>query len=332
MAPSYRRLISTHTRQKAPTMTSLSELAELFLDYHRRLGSSPATIRHYDDSLKLLLRCCAEHQLDPVAASLSTPTMNNFAAWLRATPTRPWRGSTERSIYGVHGALKDVKIWLKWLMEHEYVPAMPTVPVPRLPKTLYPILSDAELERVFACDQVSGRSEMAIRNRALLGFMLDTAVRLSEVAGLTLSDVDLEEGSARIRGKGGKERLVYLSRSASDSLVSWLSIRGQEPGSLFWLEASGIAQLFKRIKQETGLPLFTPHQLRHTSLTMLVRDGVDLHTIKRLAGHASVTTTESYLALASQDIRDKHRAASPFDRIYQQRPAASPPRRRLRSS
>ena len=65
---------------------------------------------------------------------------------------------------------------------------------------------------------------------------------------------------------------------------------------------------------------------------MLVRDGVDLHTVKRLAGHASVTTTESYLALPGTDVRKKHHAASPFERINQRRPASDLARRRLRSA
>jgi integrase/recombinase XerC len=154
---------------------------------------------------------------------------------------------------------------------------------------------------------------------------------LSEVAGLQLADINLRNGSAKIRGKGNKERLAYYSEGCTEALMKWLAVRGEAEGALFWLEVAGIKMLFKRIKTETGLPLLHPHQLRHTALTMLVRDGVDLHSVKRLAGHASVTTTEAYLALASTDVQEKHRSASPFDKIRQRsQPIAK--RRRLKSA
>ena len=126
-------------------MTSLRELTEAFLSHQRALGRAAGTVRHYEDSLRLLLRCCLATGIEPVAANLTTATMTRFAAWLRETPTRPWRGKTERSVWGVHGALKDTKIWLTWLVEQ-----LPKVPIPRLPRTLYPILTDDELEQVLA--------------------------------------------------------------------------------------------------------------------------------------------------------------------------------------
>lgn len=331
MASSKRRLDRSPDRRRRD-MTALDELVDAFIHHHRAMGSAVSTIKHYEDSLSLLTRCVAEEGLPLDASSLTGATMNRFAGWLRATPTRPWRGKTERSIWGVHGALKDTRIWLRWLVENELLERAPKVPVPKLPKTLFPILSDDDLELVFACKQLSERSEIATRNRALIAFMLDTAVRLGEIARLSYEDIHLRDGSARIQGKGNKERMVYFSEGCAETIMKWLTIRGEESGSLFWLEVSGINMLFKRIKTETGLPLFTAHQIRHTALTMLVRDGVDLHTIKRLAGHASVTTTEAYLAMAPTDIRDKHRAASPFDKIHQRSQPSSRGKRRLRSA
>ena len=111
--------------------------------------------------------------------------------------------------------------------------------------------------------------------RALVAF-LDTGVRLSEAAGVKLSHISLKDGSAKIRGKGSKERLVYFSDGVAEVIRRWLTIRGEDDEQpLFWLKPSGVRMLFKRIKGETGLDLFTPHQVRHTGLTMLVRNGVD---------------------------------------------------------
>lgn len=326
-----RRLSLVPSRRKDEM--SLERLTQAFLTHHRALGHSPATVTHYEDSLKLLFRCFVERGIEPVLDSLTSANLAVFAAWLRETPTKVWRGSQQRSIYGIHGALKDTKAFVRWLLEEEYLDKAPKVPVPRLPQRLFPILTDAELTQVFGSKHLTGESEIAIRNRALLAFMLDTGVRLSEAAGVTLADVSIPTGTAKIRGKGQKERLVFFSEGVAESIQKWLLIRGTQDGPLFWLESSGIRMLFKRIQEDVGLKVFTAHQLRHTSLTLLVKRGVDLHTIKRLAGHASVTTTESYLALAGEDIRLKHQTASPFDHIRAMaEPEALRGRRRLKAS
>lgn len=310
----------------------LEQLVTEFLAFHKS-ESSIKTHDHYRDSLKLFMRCLADSQIEPTVEALTNATMNTFAAWLRVTPTmKPWRGTTERSIYGVHGALVDAKVFVRWLEEQERIDRAPKVPVPRLPQRLFPVLSEADLALVFACNQVAGKTEVAVRNRAIIAFMLDTGIRLSEVSNLTVPDIDLKDRSARIRGKGDKERMVYFSAGVAEALRRWLTVGEHVEGSLFWLTPEGIRMLFKRIQNETGLKVFTAHQVRHTSLTMLVKQNVDLHTIKRIAGHASVTTTEAYLALAGDDIKTKHNAASPFDRINSQIEPEKIGRRRLKSA
>lgn len=330
MAPSSRRLATTPSRRRQNV--DLASLIQSFIAHHQALGHSPDTIRHYTDSLRLLQRCLDAHGIEPITDNLTTATMQTFAGWLRSTPTRAWRGRTERSIYGVHGALKDVKAFVRWAVEAELLDKAPKVPVPKLPQRLFPVLTDEELTRIFACSHLAGATEIAVRNRALVAFMLDTGVRLSEAAGLGLDDVALKEGSARVRGKGNKERLVYFSDGVAESLRRWLTIRGDDDGPIFWLGTAGIRMLLKRIKAETGLSVFTAHQMRHTAFTMLVNQGVDLHTIKRIAGHASVTTTEAYLHLSGKEMREKHNVASPFDRINAQLTPTRHGRRRLKAS
>ncbi len=330
MTSSVRRLATTPSRRR--NAMDVGTLCMHFRRHHEVQGNSEATITHYEDSVKLLLRCLEDSGINPTTDNLTAPTMNLFAAWLRATPTRPWRGKTERSIWGVHGALKDVKAFLRWAAEEELIAKAPKVPVPRLPQRLFPILTDNELDRVFSCKQLAGKSEVVTRNLALVSFMADTGVRLSEAAGILFEDVNIKGGSVLIRGKGQKERLVYFADGVAESLRRWMAVRGNDPGSLFWLKTPGIRMLFKRIQDEVGLKVFTPHQLRHTAFTSMVKQNVDLHTIKRIAGHASVTTTEAYLALAGEDVRAKHSAASPFDRIKERAEPMVPGKRRLRTT
>jgi site-specific recombinase XerD len=331
MATSNRRLASTPSRRKAAV--EIHELVTAFLSHHLAIGHSTDTVNHYRDSLRLFERCLDDLEIPTTADSLTNATMNSFASWLRTTPiSKPWRGKTERSIYGVHGAIKDAKVWLRWLESEEYILKAPKVPVPKLPTRLFPILSDEDLDTIFKCPLMATNTEQSIRNRALISFMLDTAVRLAEVAGVAYDDIDLRQHSCLIRGKGQKERMVYFSEGVADSLKRFIAIRGSEEGSFFWLTTDGVRMVFKRIQEQVGLPIFTAHQLRHTSLTSMVKQNMDLHSIKRIAGHASVTTTEAYLALAGEDIREKHNAASPFDRVSERVQLTPARKRRLKAS
>ncbi|MGH2535630.1 MAG: tyrosine-type recombinase/integrase [Thermomicrobiales bacterium] len=331
MATSSRRLLTTPSRRRQ--LMELRELIRLFEHHHRAHNRSADTIRHYQDSLRLCLRCLEQSGIPATTESLTNATMATFAEWLRATPIRPWRGQTQRSIWGVHGALKDIKIFVKWLAEEGHIARAPKVPVPTLPKRLFPVLTDAELAQVFACKQLADGSEIAIRNRALVAMLLDTGMRLSEIAGLTYEDVNLRDGSAKVTGKGDKQRIVFFQAGAAEALRRWLSIRGEEEGSLFWLTNHGVRMLLKRIKDETGLPVLHAHQFRHTAFTMMVRGRMPLALVQRIAGHASITTTESYLALADEDVREGHKTASPFDRIQSHLDPPPPAgRRRLKTS
>jgi site-specific recombinase XerD len=313
-------------------MATLAFLEDSYLDHHRALGHSSKTVDHYQQSFRLFRRFVEETNRAADASALTTPVMQAFVAWLRETPSRGFRGATARTVDGIHGVMKDLRAFTRYLVAEEMLEKQPKVPVPKLPQHLFPVLTEEELQRIFTCKQLDAKTEIGKRNRAMVAFMLDTGVRLSEVASLQLSAVNIRDGSARVTGKGNKERIVYFSDSALTAMKLWLALRGNDDGSLFWLQRAGVRQVLERIKKETGISMLFPHQLRHTALTLLVKGDMDLHSIKRMAGHASVTTTERYLALSQEDIRAKQNAASPFDRIQQSIEPEKSAKRRLKAS
>lgn len=310
---------------------NLAEWEVRYLAHHRALGHSEKTVYHYEASFKVWHLFLAERDISGQAA-LTTGSLNAFAIWLKETPTRGFRGSHVRTAAGIHGVMKDLRAFVRWLVEEEIIEKAPKVPVPKVPQQLFKVLTQEELERIFSCRQLDTRSEIGHRNRALVAFMLDTGVRLSEVANLSMERLRLRDGAALIEGKGSKERMVYFSDGTQEAIRRWLVVRGEAPGTVFWLKPAGVRQVLERVKKETGLSVLFAHQIRHTAFTMLVRDGVDLHTIKRLAGHASVTTSEAYLALADDDLRQKQRQASPFDRINERLTPVATGRRRLKTA
>src|SRR5699024_10311511 len=103
--------------------------------------------------------------------------MRAFAGWIRTRPLDVARnGSTQRTDAGIHGVMKDLRALVRWLIKEEILTAKVEVPVPKVPQRIFPVLTHEEMDRVWASSYMTGRSSMAIRNRALLGLMLDTGI------------------------------------------------------------------------------------------------------------------------------------------------------------
>lgn len=331
MTASKRRL--GRSPAKRSEAVQLSALQEQYLLHHGAMGHSPKTISHYQDTFRLLERFLEESGKPATTSLMTTANMNALAIWLRETPTRGWRGETKRTEAGIHGIMTDMRAFARWMYEEGHITELPKVPVNKLPQVFFEILSDEELDAIFATKQLSLSTEIGTRNRAMIAFMLDTGVRRTEAANLELEHLDLAEGQARIIGKGRKERFVFFAPSTTELLKRWLAIRGDEPGTLFWLSFEGVKMVFNRIKREAGLEVFHPHMLRHTTATNLLAAGADTHSVRRMLGHSSVLTTERYLSMAASDLKAKHAAASPYERVSaRNEPTPIRGRRRLKSA
>lgn len=116
-------------------------------------------------------------------------------------------------------------------------------------------------------------------------------------------------------GTGSRERMVFLSPITADAIKLWLSVRGKEAGSLFWLTSNGIRLMIDRIQEGAGLEVLHAHQIRHTAVTLMLRNKMDSHKVKRIAGHSSMIVTERYLSLSTDDLHEAHRTASPVESV-----------------
>jgi site-specific recombinase XerD len=309
----------------------IDDLIAAYVADHRSRNSSPATIAHYQATMADYARFVADTRRSGTLGELTRETLQDFHAWLVATPLRkPWRGSTVRAARSIQGQLKDIRAILAWAVEHEYLDKAPRVALPKVPHRLFPIFTDAELVTLFSCPHLTARGSQGVRNRAILATLLDSGIRLAELVGMKPADLMLDDGLIKIvSGKGDRSRIVPVSSSVVAYLQEWLAVRGEDDGTLFWLTRDGVKMLLRRIRAETGLLLHS-HKLRHTAATKLVRSGIDLHTVRRILGHQQLSTVEVYLSLSNDDIKAKHNAASPFESIWAQMPVDAPkhPKRR----
>jgi integrase/recombinase XerD len=192
----------------------------------------------------------------------------------------------------------------------------------RLPK----VLSRDEVARLL--QQPRGSSPGAIRDRALLETMYACGLRASEAIGLELSEVDLEAGILRTRGKGSKERIVPIGTKAIESLCEYLEkarprlVGNRDETRLFvnlrggGLSRQGLYKIVQGHARNAGLERrMSPHTLRHTFATHLLAGGCDLRSLQEMLGHADIGTTQVYTHLSAERLRDVYFDAHPRAQI-----------------
>src|SRR4051812_21182999 len=193
---------------------------------------------------------------------------------------------------------------------------------PRRGKRLPEVLTRGEVQSLLS--QPKGTDPVGLRDRALLEVMYACGLRASEVIGLEVADVDLDEGLLRARGKGSKERVVPVGRAAVAAMRAYLSrgrpalVRTNPERALFvnfrgqGLTRQGLYKIVRRHAVTAGLAdRMSPHTLRHTFATHLLSGGCDLRSVQEMLGHADVATTQLYTHLSSERLKDVYFRAHP---------------------
>ena len=202
------------------------------------------------------------------------------------------------------------------------------VEIPSVPRGLPKALSAAQVASLM--DVVVGDDPPARRDRAVLELLYGTGCRISEAGSLSLPDVDLNDGLARVTGKGAKERIVPLGRCAAEALERWLAPEGRgalEPErwarrgdaeAVFLnlrggrLSRQGLWLVVRRRGEAAGIAsLLTPHVLRHSCATHMLDGGADIRIVQEMLGHASISTTQIYTRVSTERLRAVYRAAHP---------------------
>jgi integrase/recombinase XerD len=197
---------------------------------------------------------------------------------------------------------------------------------PKLRRKLPATLTTAEVGRILAAP--AGGDAAALRDRAILELFYSSGLRVSELAGLMLQQVDLEHGFVRVFGKGAKERIVPLGGAARAALATWLAagrpgfVKTKKTGSQFFLSNRGGALsrqmlwvLVKRYAKRAGVTKpVKPHLLRHSFATHLLGGGADLRAIQEMLGHANISTTQIYTAVEETRLVEHHAKFHPRNR------------------
>jgi integrase/recombinase XerC len=157
-----------------------------------------------------------------------------------------------------------------------------------------------------------------VRDRAILELLYASGLRVAELAGLDVADVDRDRGTVRVLGKGSKERMVPFGEAAARTLDAYLAVRGGMPGPLFTnarggrLSPRSMQTIVRRSARRNGIARrVSPHTLRHTFATHLLDAGADLRLIQELLGHSRLSTTQRYTHVTSDQLMRVYDSAHP---------------------
>lgn len=279
-----------------------------FLRYLKlQLNYSPNTIEAYQHDLGYLLDYCQENQIDPKDVKLED--LQHFAATIHERGVGP---STQARI------LSGIRTFYRFLVLDGIIKDNPTelLESPHLGEHFPVFLTTEEVDQLEASIDLSIREGQ--RNKAIIEVLFSCGLRVTELVNLKLSDLYLDEGYIRVLGKGNKERLVPISSRAIHELELWfydrnlMNIKRGEEDYVFLnnrgahLTRVMILTMVKRQAVKAGITkTISPHTLRHSFATALLKGGADLRSIQAMLGHESISTTEIYTHIDITTLREE---------------------------
>ena len=293
----------------------MERLLEQFLTYLRvSRNGSVYTVKNYGTDIGQFLGYCRAQgigSLEQVDRSL----LRNYLAELDAA------GYVKASIAR---RVAELRSFGDFMVREEILEHNPfrLIRAPHVPKRLPRYLTVAETEALLAVPDTS--TPRGLRDRAIIEVLYAAGLRVSELVGLDIGDVDLAQAQVRVVGKGGKERIGLLGRPAGEAVRAYLktgrpALLSRQPTNALWLNhrggrltARGVALILSKAGQQAGIRTpVSPHIIRHSFATHLLDGGADLRIVQELLGHADLATTQIYTHVSQSRAREVYLRAHP---------------------
>jgi len=230
--------------------------------------------------------------------------------------------------YTVNTYMRSIRAFWSWLAVEGIIEENPfsQLKIPKAPQKVIPTFSDEQVKYLLA--QADKSSAIGFRNYVIMLVLLDTMMRVSELTGCRIEDLNLENRCLKVWGKGSKERIVPFGRTTQKAL--WRYVTFYRPEScllrqdMLFLTADGrpltknrVETILKIYGKRTGIKgvRISPHTFRHTGAVAFLRNGGDLFTLQRIMGHSSLEVLRGYVNLSQSDLRRVHESASPLDNL-----------------
>jgi len=274
---------------------------------------SPVTVKDYEQKIGTFVKFCSDIGM----AAPSEVTVNQVRLFLLNLQQR----CNPHSVHDYYGC---VKRFFNWLVSEGVLKANPMASMrsPRVPRRIIrPFSADHIKDMLLLCNE---SKFLGVRNRAIILTLLDTGLRLSEVANIQLRDVDFDQETIKVMGKGARERVVGIGKRTQKALLRYLLMRNDKYSCLWLTEERTPLQwrdvqiMIRRLGKRAGITSArpSPHTFRHTFGTQALRNKADIREVQSLLGHSTLKTTLTYVATVnSEDAIKSHRRFSPVDNL-----------------
>lgn len=292
--------------------SALNPHAEEFLQYlELEKGRSKKTILSYRLSLLKFFNFAGNIQPGDITPEL----IKKYRLWLNRT------GDSEKELKKItqNYHLIVLRAFLKFLSKNNITALAPEkIELAKIPERQVNFLEAEEVEQLL--DFNPGDSLRLLRDKAILELLFSTGLRVSELANLKRTDINLKKDEFSVRGKGGKIRPIFTSESAREAIKSYIARRADPQPALFVsipknktaltrLTPRSIERMIKKYAIRAGITKkITPHTLRHSFATDLLINGADIRSVQSMLGHSSITTTQIYTHITDRQLREVHKA------------------------
>jgi site-specific recombinase XerD len=302
---------STKTHKKLKTY--IREFLE-YLEVER--GRSQKTIRNYD----FYLQRFSGWAKNPLPSAINGEMVRSYRLWLNRHVEGREEDTIKKSTQNYH--LIALRSFLKYLAKRDVQSlAAEKIELAKQSVRVVEFLEPEELERLLVQPLRVSDGLVGLRDKAILELLFSTGMRVSELTSLEIESVNLEQEEFTVRGKGDKPRVVFLTGTAKEAIKEYLGKRRDLSVHLFVshdrakkgrtehgsLTPRSIQRLVERYSKTAGITKrITPHTLRHTFATDLLRSGADIRSVQSLLGHESITTTQIYMHVTNQGLKEVH--------------------------
>jgi site-specific recombinase XerD len=295
-------------------------------------GKSPKTIEWYDAFLSRFGAFLGSNRFPTRIFEIKREHIRRFIIYLQAEARVP-RTDKSLSPATIQGYVRTLKVFFSWVKREGYIDIsiMDGIPIPKAPTRVINTFTSDQIARLIEiCHQSNGSK---YRNLAIILLLLDSGLRVSELTGVNLKDLDLSDGCITVRkGKGNKGRIVPIGSLVNKVLWKYVSFYRPQPltqkiDNLFLTEnglsltKSGVQQMLRRFGRHARISgvRCSPHTFRHTFAKNYLLNGGDIFSLQKILGHSSMASVRMYLNLFAVDIKRQHQRFSPVDNMSEDR-------------
>jgi integrase/recombinase XerD len=295
---------------------------KLFVNYLKLEKSlSENTVNSYLFDLKIFISFLEEHTNIKSSEEISEKTLIDFISHLGKMINKREKNYSEKSIYRVISVLKS---FFKYLVIEDIIPDNPAenLDTPKVSRLLPSVLTIEEVNKIL--DAVDIKVKFGLRDRAILETMYASGLRVSEVIGLEVNNIFFEDGFLRIFGKGSKERIVPIGKSALRFIEKYFNeernlVANKDSHNFIFLNFRGkkmtrmsVWNIVRKYSSLAGIKKeIHPHTLRHTFATHLLEGGADIRIIQEMLGHSDISTTQIYTHIDKEYLIEIHKTFHP---------------------